>query len=96
MFTKTAKSSKMMVVVGITVFAICMIGVLILAVEYVMDPENDSLYLLGVVVLAIGITVFFLLERMANHRVRKHFTNLHQAKNLRRKAEKSSAEFIRR
>ena len=84
MFTETAKSSKRMVVVGIIFFSVCLLTSFFLAIECFRNPENDLLILCTIAVLSIGILVFFVLERMANHRVKKHFTDLHLDRRLRK------------
>ncbi len=84
MFTKTAKSSKQMVIVGVTIFVIGLLGGIILALEFFRDTENEFLLLCSVLSLSIGILVFFVLERIANHRVKRQFTMLHLDKKLRK------------
>ena len=74
-----------MVVVGIIAFAIGLLGLLLLMGEYFRDSENDALAFTGICCLVGGALIFFVLERIANYRVRRQFTNLHLTKEMRKK-----------
>ncbi len=87
MFTKTAKSSKRMVIVGIIVFVIGLLGMCVLSFQYFKDTENDNLLMYAIMSVSFGIIVFFILERIANRRVRRQFTNLHIVKNVKEKTD---------